>query len=250
MARMAADDGIKRMACTPHIIPGFYEDNDAPRIRSATAALQAAIFEKGIGLELVVGADVHIAPHLPKTLGTDRVPTLNGTRYFLFEPPHHILPPRLEHLAAQIIEAGFVPIVTHPERLTWLERHYDTIEQLNALGCLIQITAGSVTGSFGKSARRHAERLMEEGRVDILASDAHNTGGRPPILSRAHDAVAKRLGGDEADAMVDGRPAGILADRPMAPVGMTVEPESRIDGTSGKKGLDGFLRKYRRKGEY
>lgn len=248
MARMAADDGIRRMACTPHIVPGLYEANDAPRIGSAMVALQAAIFEAGIDLELVVGADVHIAPDLPTTLGTDQVPTLNGTRYFLFEPTHHVLPPRLEDLAARLIEAGFVPIVTHPERLSWIEHHYDTIERLNALGCLMQITAGSVTGSFGKSARRHAERLLDEGRADILASDAHNIGGRPPILSRAHDAVAERLGADEADAMVAGRPADILADRPIAPVGKKVEPEARTKAALGKRGLDGLLRKWLRKG--
>lgn len=250
MARMAADDGIRRMACTPHIVPGLYEDNDTPRIRSAVEALQAAIIEAGIDLELVVGADVHIAPNLPTKLGTDHVPTLNGTRYFLFEPTHHVLPPRLEDLAARLIDAGFVPIVTHPERLSWIEHHYDTIERLNALGCLMQITAGSVTGSFGKSARRHAERLLDEGRADILASDAHNVSGRPPILSRARDAVAERLGGDEADAMVARRPADILADRPIAPVGKMVEPEAGIYAASGKRGFDGLVRKWMRKGGY
>ncbi len=250
MARLAADDGIKCMACTPHIVPGLYDHNDAPRIRSAMAVLQTVIVEMGIDLHLVIGADVHIAPDLPTTLGTDRMPTLNGTRYFLFEPTHHVLPPRLEDLAKRVIEAGFVPIVTHPERLSWIEHHYDTIERLNALGCLMQITAGSVTGSFGRLARRHAERMLEEGRVDIVASDAHNTAGRPPLLSRARDAVEKRLGADEAEAMVDGRPAGILSDRPITPVGMTVKPETPIIRSSRNKGLDGFLRKYRRKGEY
>lgn len=249
MARMAANDGITRLACTPHIVPGLYE-NDALKIRTATVALQAAIVEAGIDLELVVGADVHITPDLQTTLGTDHVPTLNGTRYFLFEPTHHVLPPRLEDLAARVIEAGFVPIVTHPERMSWLEHHYDTIERLNALGCLMQVTAGSITGSFGKSARHQAERLLDEGRVDVVASDAHNIGGRPPILSRARDAVAERLGDDEADAMFAGRPTHILADRPMVPVGKMVEPEAGIYAASGKKGFDGLLRKWMRKGGY
>jgi len=246
MARMAADDGITRLACTPHIVPGLYE-NDALKIRTATIALQAAIVDAGIDLELIVGADVHIAPDLPATLGTDRVPTLNGTRYFLFEPTHHVLPPRLEDLAVQVIEAGFVPIITHPERLSWLEHHYDILERLNALGCLMQVTAGSITGSFGKSVRRQAERLLDEGRVDVVASDAHNIGGRPPILSRARDAVAERLGDDEANAMVAGRPAHILADLPIAAVGKMVEPDTGIHAASGKRGFDGLLRKWMRR---
>ncbi len=248
MARMAVDDGITRMACTPHIVPGLYESNDATKIRTATAALQTAIFEAGIDLDLVIGADVHIAPDLPTTLGTDRVPTLNGTRYFLFEPTHHVLPPRLEDLAAGLIDIGFVPIVTHPERLSWIEHHYDTIERLSELGCLMQITAGSITGSFGKSVRHHAERMLDEGRADILASDAHNVTRRPPVLSRARDAVAERLGADEANAMVVDRPAEILADRPVAPMNKAVEPETGPHVTSGRRRFQRFLRRWMREG--
>lgn len=246
MARIAANDGITQLACTPHIVPGLYE-NDALKIRAATVALQAAIVEEGIDLELVVGADVHITPNLQTTLGTDRVPTLNGTRYFLFEPTHHVLPPRLEDLVARVIEAGFVPIVTHPERLSWLDHHYGTIERLNALGCLMQVTAGSITGSFGKSVRHQAERLLDEGRVDVVASDAHNTDGRPPVLSKARDMVAGRLGSDEAQAMVTSRPADILADRPMVPAGKNIRSETCIPPAPQRKKPDGFLAKWMRK---
>ena len=218
MARMAVGDGISCMACTPHIIPGLWA-NTAQSISSAMHTLQERFEEDELDLRLVLGADVHIAPDLLSSLDAGHIPTLNGTRYFLFEPTHRVLPPRIEDLATQLIVAGYVPILTHPERLTWLEHHYDTIERLNQIGCLLQIAAGSITGAFGKTALYYAERLLDEGRVDILASDAHNVSGRPPILSAARDSVAERLDEAQAIAMVMTRPAQILADESIVPQG-------------------------------
>src|SRR6185295_18654039 len=56
MARIAAADGIRVCACTPHIYPGLYE-NDAAGIRSRVAALQNQLNEAGIALQLTHGAN-------------------------------------------------------------------------------------------------------------------------------------------------------------------------------------------------
>lgn len=216
MARIAVADGISVMACTPHIVPGLYE-NTAAGIRAAVGALRIALQEAGIPLRICVGADVHVAPDLPKSLAERRIPTLNGSRYFLFEPPHHVLPPKLDELVERLIEAEFVPILTHPERLTWVQSHYPVLERLNALGCLMQVTAGSLTGAFGKSAKLYADRLLDEGRVDIVATDAHNLRSRAPILSNAYRIVESRLGRAEADEMFLRRPEKILLNRDVTP---------------------------------
>lgn len=218
MARIAVADGIRVMACTPHIMPGLY-DNDGPDITRRTEALQAALDEAGIDLRLVAGADVHVAPDLVQKLAAGSVPTLGGTRYFLLEPPHHVLPPRFAEFIQSLIAAGHTPILTHPERLTWVSAHYDVVERINAMGVLLQITAGSLNGHFGGSAQRLSERMLSEGRVDLFASDAHNLTGRPPVLSKAFAAVEAALGATEASRMFVETPARILADQVVTPMG-------------------------------
>ena len=64
------------------------------------------------------GADIQIVPELVSGLQDGTLPTLHGSRYFLFEPPHHIAPPGLLELVHSALAAGFVPVITHPERLT------------------------------------------------------------------------------------------------------------------------------------
>ena len=209
MARCAAADGITHVACTPHIYPGLYE-NDRDGIAAAIEAFRAVLVEEDIALTLVIGADTHLTPDLLEGIRNRRIPTLNDTRYLLFEPPHHVAPPRLEESVFNLMAAGIVPVVTHPERLSWIDTHYEVFGRMVHAGALMQITAGSVTGRFGRRPKYWAERMLDEGQVHLLATDAHHIDKRPPLLAEARDAAAKRLGDAEAMHLVLTRPRGIL----------------------------------------
>ena len=76
----------------------------------------------------------------------------------------------------------------------------------------MQVTAGSLTGRFGKAARYWGERLLDEGLVYILATDAHSVERRPPILSEGFQVAERYLGTEEAVRLVKTRPQGILAN--------------------------------------
>lgn len=209
MARIAVADGIQVTACTPHIYPGLYENN-AAGIRAAIAALRLALADAAIPLQLVEGADVHLTPDLLADLGKGVIPTINATRYFLLEPPHHVAPPRFEEHVFHLIAHGYVPVITHPERLTWIEDHYSTFLRLSRAGAWLQITAGALTGRFGRRPQYWCKRLLDEGPVHLIASDAHSPHRRPPLLTEARVAAAAQVGADEAWSLVRDRPQAIL----------------------------------------
>jgi len=211
MARMSVDDGVSCAACTPHIYPGLYE-NDATGIRTAISALQGELDRHGIPLRLVQGADVHLQPALVEGVRAGRIPTLAGTRYLLLEPPHHVAPPRFDQSLFELTLAGLVPVITHPERLSWIEDHYEAFERAVEAGVWMQVTAGSLTGRFGRRPRYWAERMLDEGLVHLLATDAHDLRRRPPLLGEGRDAAALRVGAEEADRLVVMRPQAIIDD--------------------------------------
>jgi protein-tyrosine phosphatase len=213
MARLAVADGIKVTACTPHMMPGVY-DNTGPQVRRHIDVLQKALDEAGIPLRLVTGADIHLQTDLAAKLKTGALLSLNDSRYFLFEPPHHTAPPRLEEAAFDIMAAGYQPVLTHPERLTWIEGHYDVMKNLAHQGVWMQITCGAVTGRFGRRPKYWAERMIDEGLAHILATDAHNLRNRSPLMAEARDMVAERLGEQAAIDMVLTRPIGVLENAP------------------------------------
>jgi protein-tyrosine phosphatase len=209
MARAFVADGVSVVACTPHILPGLYH-NTGPQIRQARQQLQQALASEGILLRLVTGADNHMVPTFVSELKTGNLLSLADTRYVLVEPPHHVAPPRLEDLFFNLLTAGYVPILTHPERLRWIESHFQTMERLVKAGVWMQLTAGSLAGLFGRNARYWAERMLDEGLAHILATDAHDVRKRPPNLSVGCELAAKRVGGVEAQHLVVTRPQGVL----------------------------------------
>ena len=121
IGRMAVDNGIQVMACTPHFMPGVY-DNESNDIRRRVENLNGEFIAAGIDLALVEGSDAHVRPDFVQCLRDKSLLTLDGSRYVLFEPPHNIMPPRLAELLHNIQMAGYVPILTHPERLRWIEQ--------------------------------------------------------------------------------------------------------------------------------
>jgi protein-tyrosine phosphatase len=210
MARIAVEDGITHLACTPHIYPNVFANNTAI-IRPALNALQAELDRQGIPLRLVIGADVHMVPEVINGLKSGEIPTLHGSRYFLLEPSHHVPVIGFVQQIENFINAGYVPVITHPERLHWIQDHYDTFLEAAQQGAWIQLTAGAISGKFGKPAKHWAERFLKEGYVHIIASDAHGVNARPPLLSEGVDA-ASHMVGDRAEVMrmVLERPQAIL----------------------------------------
>lgn len=231
MARIAADDGIGTIACTPHIYPGMYE-NTADGIRTAIAAFQGELDQRGIAIRLVDGADVHLEVDLLGSIRAGRVPTIAGSRYLLLEPPHHVAPPRFEDSVFQLLVAGYVPVITHPERLSWIEGHYPVFQRLVKGGAWMQITAGSLTGRFGQRPRYWAERMLGGGLVHILATDAHHPRRRPPLLAEGRAAAAARVGELEAAHLVLTRPQGIVDNAlPRSLPAISVPSEPVVDGS-------------------
>ncbi|MDE2445263.1 MAG: capsular biosynthesis protein [Alphaproteobacteria bacterium] len=213
MARLAVSDGIEVVACSPHFMPGLY-DNNADDIRTRVAALNLKLIEEDINLALVVGCDAHIRPDFIDCLRNDTLLRLHDSRYVLFEPSHTTAPPRLDELMFNILMAGFVPVLTHPERFRWIEGNYNLFRRLVETGVWMQVTAGSLTGRFGKRAQYWGQKMLADGYVHIIATDAHDTHRRPPLMAEAFEVAAQEVGLDEARHLVLTRPQAILEDVP------------------------------------
>lgn len=211
MARLAVDQGITIMACTPHFYPGVYNSRGSD-ILDRIADLQLRLREADIPLTLVAGGDLRLEPGLMRRLKDGDALTINGSRYALIEPAHQLFTPGMEGFFADLLTAGFQPVLTHPERMDWIDQRYAAIERLLLSGVWMQITAGAVTGQFGRKASYWAERFICEGMAHILATDTHDPIRRPPRMREAYETVVEWVGQKEADNLVLHRPWLILND--------------------------------------
>lgn len=209
LAREAEADGVMAIAATPHVRADYRTSPET--MERGVADLREALAEAGVAVEILTGAEVdidllwEIDPFDLKRL------TLGGGSYVLLETPYRGWPPGLARAIAHIRGSGLTPLLAHPERNGEAQDRPSRVQEIVAAGALVQITAGSVTGRLGASARRGAEMLLEQGLVHVLASDSHGPHIRAGGLAEAADvlgdpALARYLTVDVPRAIVEGGP--------------------------------------------
>lgn len=227
MCRIASADGIATIVATPHFKPGTYAIHD---LSGHIRTLQNELDRQGIGITILPGADVSVTPELPAYLSQYRELTINGSgRYFLAELPHEAIPAHWDQFLLSQRSKGIVPIITHPERNRWFLNHPDALAPFVMSGGLVQITAMSVTGGVGPDVREYCLFLLRRHLVHVLATDAHSTAQRPPILSAALHAASELIGESAAKRLVSDNPQAIIEGRPVdapEPVMITVKKRS------------------------
>jgi len=216
MARIALNDGIHTMIATPHILNGIYP-NSRSHILASMGELRTVFAKEQIKLELLPGSEAHLNPAMAEKIFSGEAVTLNDNqRYLLLEFPFHGIPPGAKQEIFQLQLKGITPILAHAERNYGFQQHFEQLYEFVDMGCLVQITAMSITGDLGREARLCAQKMLECRLAHIIATDAHSAMHRPPVLRPGVKKAAKILGStDEADAMVTVRPAAIIAGEKM-----------------------------------
>jgi len=216
IARRSLVDGVTAIAATPHVREDYPTSADA--MEAGVAALRKDFAAAGIGLDVLHGGEVALdeLPRLaPEALV--RFSLAQTGRYLLVEFPYFTWPLGLENAVSHLRRSGLTPVLAHPERNDEVKWDPGRLEPAVQAGALVQVTAASVEGRFGRATRDTAERLLELRLVHVLASDAHAPSLRVGRLA----AAAARLGDERLAAyLTEEAPAAIVAgDRvPRPPV--------------------------------
>ncbi|MDP2227278.1 MAG: CpsB/CapC family capsule biosynthesis tyrosine phosphatase [Moraxellaceae bacterium] len=215
LCRRAVEDGITHSVVTPHVHPGRYA-NDARNIAPAVALLREALAAEDIPLALGFSGEVRISPEILPMVQSGLVPfhgEWEGRRVMLLEFPHSHLPPGSDKLVRWLLQRDIIPLIAHPERNKDVMRDLARLHEFVQLGCLFQVTAGALAGRFGEVAEQRAREIVTAGWATVLASDAHNLGARPPVLSEGLAVAVDLLGEPAARALVQENPWRIVASQ-------------------------------------
>jgi protein-tyrosine phosphatase len=204
LARYAVADGITHMVLTPHIQPGVY-DNSLLTISETFELFVASLNENSISLNVSMAAEVRICPEILPMLEKETLPLFvspEGKRTLLLELPHSHVPPGTDKMLKWLLDNDVGVLIAHPERNKEIMQNFSRVKTLVDLGCMLQLTSGSVSGQFGIAPRMAAEYILQQGWANILASDAHNLRSRPPQLSDGKVAAAVITGARKAYELV------------------------------------------------
>jgi len=104
---------------------------------------------------------------------------------------------------------GFVPILAHAERYRAFQKEPERLGTLQQQGVLAQLTASSLIGMQGNSARHCAETLLKKGLIHCIGSDAHGLHKRPPRVTDGLRRAIELVGHECVYQMVEKWPAAI-----------------------------------------
>jgi protein-tyrosine phosphatase len=236
LAQASIGEGVTHVVCTPHA-------NDSYTYNSELCREEIATLNEHLRGELTLGlgCDFHLSYENIQDLNRDRTKyTINGNQFLLVEFPDYGIPVAISEVFYRMIASGIVPVLTHPERNQTLVTNPNRMIDWLRSGCLVQITAASLSGHFGKKAESFSHRLLAQNWVHFIASDAHSIERRPPSMAPAYNIVKAQYGQETADRLClhNPRAAFFGEDLPQQPDPMEVwdelkSPKRRFFGLFG-----------------
>jgi protein-tyrosine phosphatase len=217
MARAAEESGVNIIVCTPHL-PQW----DEPFVRRAGEVIEevrAELAVAGVHVALKLGFEVDLSVAAAVAMEKLQALVIEGSGgAILLEMPYSGWLPHMEETVFRLSANGFLPVLAHPERNDRVQMSTDPLARCLKAGAVAQGTAGSLGGMFGRAAEKTFFRLLSEGTMSLLASDAHSfkTDGwtMGPMLA----ALEGRVGSEEQVTLTGTNPACLLAGERPQPV--------------------------------
>jgi protein-tyrosine phosphatase len=221
--RAAAEDGIERIAATPHVRDDYPTSPDEMErlVDEVNEAARAA----GISVEVLRGGELDLA--FAASLDDDTLGRfgLGGNpRLLLLEFPYYGWPLELPDLVFRLGTRGFNCVLAHPERNADVQERPDRLQPIVDAGVAVQLTAASVDGRLGRRAAAGARALLDAGLAHLIASDAHAPSVRAIGMADAAEAVGNA---DLARWLTHDVPAALL-DNAALPQRPAVRSQRRL----------------------
>lgn len=208
MLTLARDGGTTDIVATPHANGRYRFRPDA--IEERLAELNGRV----PGITVHRGCDFHLqVKNIDDALDDPQKYTINGRGYLMVEFPDTTIFPTSQEILGELLDAGMRPVITHPERNDYLQRHPEVLARWIEDGCAVQVTAASCVGLFGARPKAVALELIARNCVHVIASDAHDHQMRTPDMRPAYQALVKAFGEDRIRPLfVDNPRAALVGD--------------------------------------
>jgi len=164
--------GYKKLIATPHIMADYFR-NTPDTINRGLDTLRKGLLEIELDLEVDAAAEYYLDETLEKKIRQKEVLTF-GDNYLLFELSYVNAPQNLIDFIRLMQDAGYKPVLAHPERYPYYYSSFESYRQIRETGCLLQLNGIALTGYYGAGAKKIAGEMVENHMVDFLGSDMHH----------------------------------------------------------------------------
>ena len=163
--------GITSVIPTPHVYQELYP-NTPTTIKSAFEILTEKTSKIESPKVNAYAAEYMIDEVFMKNLQTNMPSLLLKDEYILVEITFFSETTILVEAGFTLLQNNITPILAHPERYHSIHTIKE-YKELKNKGFLMQLNALSLLGHYGPEVKQKAEKLLQEGLYDFVATDAH-----------------------------------------------------------------------------
>jgi protein-tyrosine phosphatase len=183
--------GFKKLIATPHIMADYFR-NTPDTINRGLDTLRKGLQDIQLNLEVDAAAEYYLDETLEKKVKQKEVLTF-GDNYLLFELSYINIPQNLFDFIKTIQDAGYNPVLAHPERYPYYYSSVENYHQIRETGCLLQLNSIALTGYYGSGAKKTAEEMVENHLVDFIGSDMHHLKHATALQESLNTPLMQRL---------------------------------------------------------
>jgi protein-tyrosine phosphatase len=214
MCRIAVAEGVRYSVALAHQSDRWALSPDV--IRAAVQELNRLLASERISLEVFPSAEIMARPDLARLWTDGRLLSVGDRgKYVLVEMPNRVFVD-LRSTVTELADVGLGVILAHPERHPELLHDRGRIEELLGLGCLVQVSSGSVSEPRNSSDAKSLREWFRRGYVHLLGSDGHSPRKRKPLMAAAAERVRHWVGNDAAERICSTNGLAILRGEVLA----------------------------------
>lgn len=190
LIKEAQQVGFTGIISTSHYLQGYYEYDENNR-RNLIEQLNEQLQNINLAnMNLYLGSEIYVTEEMVDLIEQKKASTINGTNYVLFELPMNSKPLFSKSIVYDLLDKGYIPIIAHPERYSYVKEDINFVKELKEIGALFQSNYGSAIGMYGIEAKKTLKKLLKNDWISFLGSDVHRAGQIYPEIPR----IIKKLG--------------------------------------------------------
>ena len=226
MAKIAESEGITKIVNTSHCHFDFkYKKGN--ELKLELEKFNQALKEENINIEVLLGNELYYTSDLIERFDELDFFSMNNSKYILMEFSPINFPKNIEDVIYEIKIRGYIPIIAHAERYKQVQEDVNIMLDCIKEGALIQVNASSILGKNGEKAEDTSKKLLDNNMVHFVATDAHSSNRRRPLIKDSYNYILKNYGKEVSEKLFIENPTAVIENRDISILNPTKYEEKR-----------------------
>lgn len=226
MAKIAESEGITKIVNTSHCHFDFkYKKGN--ELKLELEKFNQVLKEENINIEVLLGNELYYTSDLIERFDELDFFSMNNSKYILMEFSPINFPKNIEDVIYEIKIRGYIPIIAHAERYKQVQEDVNIVLDCIKEGALIQVNASSILGKNGEKAEDTSKKLLDNNMVHFVATDAHSSNRRRPLIKDSYNYILKNYGKEVSEKLFIENPTAVIENRDISILNPTKYEEKR-----------------------